>query len=105
MLRLQSSPIRKAAQRSGTGLRSGIAMPRRTARLPVLATLCSLCFTLASAYIPATPTNDTGVLRNETDFVQINWLPMGVSAYKDALSRQLIDVRPEGVAGYRVRIV
>ena len=66
-----------------------------------LAALCTLCGSLASAYVPAIPSNDTA-FRNETDFIQINWLPMGVSAYKDALSRQLIDTTSQAVAGYRV---
>jgi hypothetical protein len=57
------------------------------------------------AYIPATPTNDTSSLVAADDFIQINWLPMGTSAYKDALSRQLANTAVAPVAGYRGALV
>lgn len=70
----------------------------------LLAITSSILVLRVHAYIPAYPTNDTSILRNETDFIQINWLPMGVSAYKDALSRQLVYGQQDNgdLAGYRV---
>lgn len=59
----------------------------------------------ANAYIPAIPTNDTSTLVAADDFIQINWLPMGTSAYKDALSRQLANTATPTVAGYRGALV
>lgn len=71
-----------------------------------VAVACGLHVLSVFAYVPATPSNDTSFIGNSTDFIQINWLPLGVSAYKDALSRQLVYTPPQqvgGVAGYRVR--
>jgi len=67
-----------------------------------MATATLLLVTLISnacAYIPASPSNDTSFINSES-FIQINWLPMGISAYTNALSRQLVN--SQGVNGYRV---
>lgn len=68
---------------------------------------CVLAFiaTSSNAYIPASPTNDTSTLVAADDFIQINWLPMGTTAYKDALSRQLVNTAQPPVAGYRGALV
>lgn len=68
---------------------------------------CVLVFMAAtsSAYVPASPTNETSSLVAADDFIQINWLPMGTSAYKDALSRQLANTAQVPVAGYRGALV
>lgn len=60
---------------------------------------------VARAYVPAVPSNDTTTLIAADDFIQINWLPMGTSAYKDALSRQLANNQGPAVAGYRGALV
>jgi hypothetical protein len=59
----------------------------------------------SSAYVPASPSNETSSLVAADDFLQINWLPMGTSAYKDALSRQLANTAQAPVAGYRGALV
>lgn len=74
-------------------------------RRAVAAVVLAFLATSTSAYIPASPTNDTTTLVAADDFIQINWLPMGATAYKDALSRQLANTAQAPVAGYRGALV
>lgn len=81
------------------GHRHRMAIPPPPSMLWQLAlVLCSL-LSYAHAYIPATPSNDTSFINSES-FISINYLSSPVSAYANALSRQLINVNQ--IPGYRV---
>jgi hypothetical protein len=77
---------------------------KMTMTMKATAATAFLAFNMAStvsAYVPASPTNDTTTLVSADDFIQINWRPMGTTAYMDALSRQLANNQAAPVAGYR----